>query len=309
MTSIAKKQPHSHVSNHIKESPSRKVFRVVNVIVLTALALVCLLPFINVIAISFSNSFYVDSNQVYFWPKGWTTSAYTYILTRASFWTSFRTSILRVLLGGSLNLFFIILTAYPLSKSNDKLHFRNVYTWYFFITMLVSGGMIPNYILVCRTLNLKNSLWALILPGLCGCYNLILMKNYMNGLPQSIEEAALIDGASHLRTLVQIYLPVSLPAIATITLFCIVSHWNAWFDGMIYITTPSRVPMQTYLRSILIDMNVADMSADDYEMYAMLANRTVKCSQIIVATIPILCVYPFLQRYFVSGIVLGSVKG
>ena len=109
--------------------------------------------------------------------------------------------------------------------------------------------------------------------------------------------------------MVQIYLPVSLPAIATITLFCIVSHWNAWFDGMIYITTPSRVPMQTYLRSILIDMNVADMSADDYELYAMLANRTVKCSQIIVATIPILCVYPFLQRYFVSGIVLGSVKG
>ena len=107
----------------------------------------------------------------------------------------------------------------------------------------------------------------------------------------------------------QIYLPVSLPAIATITLFCIVSHWNAWFDGMIYITSPSKVPMQTYLRSVLIDMNMADMSADDYELYATLANRTVKCSQIIVATIPILCVYPFLQRYFVSGIVLGSVKG
>ncbi len=294
--------------NRIQESTGRKVFRVINVIVLILLALICLLPFVNVIAISFSDSFYVDSNQVYFWPKGWTTSAYTYILTRASFWSSFRTSILRVLLGGSLNLFFIILTAYPLSKSNDKLHFRNVYTWYFFITMLVSGGMIPNYLLIAK-LGLRDSIWSLVLPGALPVFNLVLMLNFFRQVPTALEEAALIDGAGHLRTLVQIYLPVSLPAIATITLFCIVSHWNAWFDGMIYITSPSKVPMQTYLRSVLIDMNMADMSADDYELYATLANRTVKCSQIIVATIPILCVYPFLQRYFVSGIVLGSVKG
>ena len=294
--------------NRIQESTGRKVFRVVNVIVLILLALICLLPFVNVIAISFSDSFYVDSNQVYFWPKGWTTSAYTYILTRASFWSSFRTSILRVLLGGSLNLFFIILTAYPLSKSNDKLHFRNVYTWYFFITMLVSGGMIPNYLLIAK-LGLRDSIWSLVLPGALPVFNLVLMLNFFRQVPTALEEAALIDGAGHLRTLVQIYLPVSLPAIATITLLCIVSHWNAWFDGMIYITSPSKVPMQTYLRSVLIDMNMADMSADDYELYATLANRTVKCSQIIVATIPILCVYPFLQRYFVSGIVLGSVKG
>ena len=294
--------------NRIQESTGRKVFRVVNVIVLILLALICLLPFVNVIAISFSDSFYVDSNQVYFWPKGWTTSAYTYILTRASFWSSFRTSILRVLLGGSLNLFYIILTAYPLSKSNGKLHFRNVYTWYFFITMLVSGGMIPNYLLIAK-LGLRDSIWSLVLPGALPVFNLVLMLNFFRQVPTALEEAALIDGAGHLRTLVQIYLPVSLPAIATITLFCIVSHWNAWFDGMIYITSPSKVPMQTYLRSVLIDMNMADMSADDYELYATLANRTVKCSQIIVATIPILCVYPFLQRYFVSGIVLGSVKG
>ena len=294
--------------NRIQESTGRKVFRVVNVIVLILLALICLLPFVNVIAISFSDSFYVDSNQVYFWPKGWTTSAYTYILTRASFWSSFRTSILRVLLGGSLNLFFIILTAYPLSKSNDKLHFRNVYTWYFFITMLVSGGMIPSYLLIAK-LGLRDTIWSLVLPGALPVFNLVLMLNFFRQVPTALEEAALIDGAGHLRTLVQIYLPVSLPAIATITLFCIVNHWNAWFDGMIYITSPSKIPLQTYLRSILIDMNMAEMSADDYELYAALANRTVKCSQIIVATIPILCVYPFLQRYFVSGIVLGSVKG
>ena len=135
------------------------------------------------------------------------------------------------------------------------------------------------------------------------------MLNFFRQVPQELEEAALIDGAGHIRTLVQIYLPVSLPAIATITLFCLVNHWNAWFDGMLYITTISKIPMQTYLRSIIMEMNITDMTADDYELYALLSNRTVKCSQIIVATIPILCVYPFLQRYFVSGIVLGSVKG
>jgi len=293
--------------NKIKESPSRKLFRAVNGTVLVLLALLCLIPFINVIAISFSDSFYVQANQVSLWPKGFNTSAYTYILNRPTFWTSFRTSLLRMVLGGGLNLFLIILTAYPLSKDNEKLHFRSVYTWFFFVTMLISGGMIPSYLLISK-LGLRDTIWALVLPGALPIFNLVLMLNFFRQVPRALEEAALIDGAGHLRTLVQIYLPVSLPAIATITLFCLVNHWNAWFDGMLYITTVSRIPMQTYLRSIIIDMNVADMTADDYELFALLSDRTVKCSQIIVATIPILCVYPFLQRYFVSGIVLGSVK-
>ena len=296
------------VRNRIRESWSRKVFRTINFLILVALTLICLLPFINVIAISFSNSYYVDSNQVLFWPKGFTLNAYRYILTRASFWSSFRMSIVRVILGGCINLVLIILTAYPLSKDNDKLHFRSFYTWFFFITMLIGGGMIPSYLLISK-LGLRDTIWSLVLPGALPVFNLVLMLNFFRQVPRELEEAALIDGAGHLRTLIQIYLPVSLPSIATITLFCIVGHWNAWFDGMIYITTPSRIPMQTYLRSILIQMNVSDMSADDYELYALLANQTVKCSQIIVATIPILCVYPFLQRYFVTGIVLGSVKG
>ncbi len=294
--------------NKIKESTGRKIFRVVNALVLVLLALICLLPFINVIAISFSDGYYVDANRVTFWPMGFNLGAYQYIITRASFWTSFATSLLRIVLGGSINLFMIILTAYPLSKDSSKLHFRSVYTWYFFITMLIGGGMIPNYLLISK-LGLRDTIWSLVLPGALPIFNLVLMLNFFRQVPKELEEASLIDGAGHIRTLVQIYLPVSLPAIATITLFCIVNHWNAWFDGMLYITTPSRIPMQTYLRSVIIEMNVADMSADDYELYALLANRTVKCSQIIVATIPILCVYPFLQRYFVSGITLGSVKG
>ena len=211
----------------IKSSPARRVFVVVNTILLTAVGILCVLPILNVLAISFSSSAAANANQVLFWPVDFNTLSYEYVMEHAEFGRAFLISVVRVLIG----------------------------------------------------------------------------------LPKEIEESAFIDGAGYWTSLIKIYLPLSLPSLATVALFTIVGHWNSWFDGMIYITTPSRVPMQTYLRSILIDMNVADMSADDYELYAMLANRTVKCSQIIVATIPILCVYPFLQRYFVSGIVLGSVKG
>ena len=292
----------------IKDSPSRKAFRIVNCAILIFLMLICLLPFINVIAMSFSSNYFVQTRSVTFWPKGFTTAAYQYILTRKTFWNSFKFSLLRVAVGLCINLFLIIITAYPLSKDKSKLHFRGVYTWYFFITMLVGGGMIPNYLLI-SNLGLRDTLWALVLPGALPIFNLVLMLNFFRQVPQELEEASMIDGAGHIRTLVQIYLPVSVPSIATIALFCIVAHWNAWFDGMIYMTSLTKIPLQTYLRTIVIDMKVADMTADDYELYAMLSDRTVKCSQIIVATIPILCVYPFLQRYFVSGIVLGSVKG
>jgi len=305
---VSKSAGITYTPSKIKDSPSRIAFRIVNLIILIGLTLICLLPFINVIAMSLSSNYYVQTNQVTFWPKGFTLQAYNYILTRKTFWTSFRMSIFRVLLGTAVNLFLIIITAYPLSKRSDKLHFRGVYTWYFFITMLVGGGLIPNYILI-SSLGLRDTIWALILPGALPIFNLVLMLNFFRQVPEALEEAAMIDGAGHIRTLVQIYLPVSLPSIATITLFCMVAHWNAWFDGMIYMTTLEKIPMQTYLRSIIIEMNVMEMSADDYELYALLSDNTIKCSQIIVATIPILCVYPFLQRYFVSGIVLGSVKG
>ena len=292
----------------IKTSMSRKVFVVINTMVLVLLAVSCIIPFINIIAVSLSDQISVTSGQVSFWPKGFTLASYNYILRRSAFWQAFLIAIERTALGTAVNLLLTTLTAYPLSKSNDKLLGRSVYAWYFFICMLVSGGLIPAYILV-SSLGLKNTIWSLILPVGLPVFNLVLMLNFFRQVPQELEEAAMIDGAGHIRTLVQIYLPVSIPSIATIALFCIVGHWNAWFDGMIYMTSLTKIPLQTYLRTIIIDMKVADMTADDYELYAMLSDRTVKCSQIIVATIPILCVYPFLQRYFVTGIVLGSVKG
>lgn len=290
------------------QSVSRRIFNVFNIILMVILALICILPFVHVIAVSFSDQSMVAAGLVGLWPKGFSTASYEFLLTRPAFWNAFGVSIVRTVLGTAVNLAFILLTAYPLSKDSQKLKGRSVYAWFFFITMLVGGGLVPNYILI-TSLGLRDSLWALILPGALPIFNLVLMLNFFRAVPNELEEAALIDGASHLRTLLQIYIPVSKPAIATISLFCMVGHWNAWFDGMIYINSPSKVPLQTYLRSVIISMDMSQMMGDDWELMQQLADQSLRCAQIMIAVIPILCVYPFLQRYFVTGIVLGSVKG
>jgi putative aldouronate transport system permease protein len=251
---------------------------------------------------------YVSAGKVTFWPMGFTFDSYKYLFGRTAFWQAFLISIIRVILGTSINLFFIVLTAYPLSKENNRLRFRTFYTWFFFITMLIGGGMIPNYLLITR-LGLRNSLLALVLPGALPIFNLVLMLNFFRQIPKELEEASLMDGAGHLTTLVRIFIPCSMAAIATISLFCMVNHWNAWFDGMIYMNKPDMKPLQTYLRSVILNMDMSEMTGDDFTLYASLSDRALRCAQIIIAIIPILSVYPFLQKYFVKGIVLGSVKG
>lgn len=295
-------------NSKIKIPLSQKIFNVFNIIILTCLALICLLPFVYVVAVSFSDKNMVAAGMVTFVPKGFTTVAYEFLVTRVAFWRAFATSLIRVLIGTCINLCLILLTAYPLSKDGHKLTGRTIYTWYFFITMLVSGGLIPSYMLITK-LGLRDTIWSLVLPGALPIFNLVLMINFFRTVPEELEDAALIDGASHLRTLVQIYVPVSKPAIATISLFCMVNHWNAWFDGMIYINSPEKVPLQTYLRSVILKMDMSEMTGDGWELMALLSDQSLRCAQIVIAVIPILCVYPFLQKYFVTGITLGSVKG
>lgn len=292
----------------VKQSTGRKVFLLLNGILLVFLALICVLPFIHVIAVSFSGKAETSAGLVGLWPVGFTTETYMYLLKKKVFWNSFLRSVERLVLGTSVNMGLIIITAYPLSRSKSRLRMRTVYAWFFFITMLISGGLIPTYILV-SNLKLRDTIWALILPGALPVYNLILMLNFFRQVPQELEEAPMIDGAGNFRTLVQIFVPVSAPAIATITLFCMVSHWNAWFDGIIYTNTPGKLPLQSYLRSIIIDMDMSQMDSENWADVQEMSNRALKCAQIVIATLPILMVYPFLQRYFVTGIVLGSVKG
>ena len=300
---------------HVIKKPDRRrpgagriAFQTVNITLLVFLAAICLLPFIHVIAVSLSNNAYIDAGMVTFWPMGTNVQSYGYLLERAAFWDAFRMSVFRLVLGTTINLVLLCLTAYPLSKPENKFHGRTIYAWFFFITMLVNGGLIPNYMVI-STLKMRNTIWALVLPTAVQVYDLILMLNFFRQVPEELEDAALIDGAGHFRTMLRIYVPVSLPAIATMTLFCMVYHWNQWFDGMLYMDNVRLRPLQTFLRQTLIGQDFTFADGDEIAAFADINDRSLRCAQIIIATIPILCSYPFLQRYFVKGIIVGSVKG
>jgi putative aldouronate transport system permease protein len=296
------------LARRVRETFGRKAFNIINLLVLAALTMLCIIPLLNAIALSFSDKFYVSAGLVSFWPRGFNLTSYRYLFQRPAFWRAFTISVIRVISGTAVNLAMILLTAYPLSKEPSKLRFRTIYVWFFFITLLINGGIIPYYLLITR-LGLRNTMLALILPGALPAFNLVLMINFFRQIPRELEEASLIDGAGYFTTLVKIYIPCSMAAIATISLFCMVAHWNAWFDGLIYMTSADMKPLQTYLRMVVIQLDMSKATMNDVEVLRLLSDRGLRSAQIIIAILPILAVYPFLQRYFVKGIVLGSVKG
>lgn len=300
-------------SMKIKQSPGRITFLTFNYIFLILTALICLFPFVNLLAVSFSSKIAVVGNRVSFLPVDFTTSAYEFILNNDAFGRSLVISIQRTLLGVAVNLVLIVLTAYPLSKSTADFGARNVYSWFFVLTMLFNGGLIPTYLVVKNT-GLIDSIWALILPGCLPVFSMLVVMNYMRSLPKDLEEAAYIDGANHVQTLTQVILPVCAPTLATVTLFSFVNHWNSWFDGMIYMNSVDNYPLQSYLQTVVVNpeaffRNASSRSAD-LAIYLELVNaKTTNAAQLFLAIIPILCVYPFLQKYFTTGLVMGSVKG
>jgi len=247
------------------------------------------------------------AKEVVFLPKEFTFQAYEYVISRTPFWKSLWVTLLRVLFGLPISLFLIITAAYPLSKTKSKFRFRTFYAWYFFLTMLFNGGMIPSYLTVVQ-LGLLNTIWALILPTSVNVFNMLLLLSFFRNIPESLEDAARIDGAGQWRTLWQIYVPVSIPVLATVTLFTIVGSWNSWFDGMIYMK-PYNYPLQTYLRTIIFNYDFGNLSIEEQKKLAEMSPESVKASQMIVGALPILAIYPFLQKYFITGITLGSVKG
>lgn len=291
-------------------SPARKAFVVFNFIFLTLASLTCILPFIHLLALSFSSSSAVAAGRVGFWPIEPTLSAYEFALRGGKFVTALWVSVKRVLLGVSVNLVLMVLTAYPLSKPREKLAFRNIYMGFFVVTMILNGGLIPTYVLVVR-LGLLNSLWALILPGALPVYNMVILMNFIRGLPEEIEEAALIDGANPIVCLVKVLLPLLAPSLATVGLFSIVGHWNDWFSGLIYMQDSARYPLQTYLQTLLRDFEeILRMAQGDYsQILSMMNARTGRASQLFLGALPILAIYPLLQKHFTTGLVLGSVKG
>ena len=288
--------------------PASIAFTILNYIIIGFLGLICLIPLIHVLAISLSSSASATAGLVTLWPVDFTLESYAYVARRSAFWKSMLVSVERVVLGVGLNMFFCITAAYPLSKTKDQFRCRSVYAWYFFITMLVSGGLIPTYMVI-RETGLMGTIWALVLPGAVPVYNIVLLLNFFRQTPRELEEAAIMDGANQWIILWRVFVPTSTAALATVGLYSTVYHWNEWFNGILYMKLPEQYPLQSYLRSVVIDMKLTNMGAQDWQALALVSDKTVKCAQIFLAALPILLVYPFLQKYFVKGMVLGSVKG
>jgi putative aldouronate transport system permease protein len=291
----------------IRRTKSRIVFEVFNYLFLTSYFVVCILPFIHIIAVSFSGRGPADANLVGFWPKEFTIENYVRALNDEYIIMPFFNSVKRVVLGVVCNMLITIITAYPLCKDKKDFPGRSVYTWFFIFTMLFNGGLIPSYLLM-RNLGLLGNIWALILPGTVPIFNILVLLNFFRQLPKEIEEAAIIDGASQFNVLTRIFLPLSAPCLATLILFCAIGHWNAWFDGMIYMRNPEEYPLTTYLRVIQTKLTSVNSYSDAQRM-ERIARRALLMSYITISMLPIMFVYPFLQRYIKKGLVLGSVKG
>lgn len=291
-----------------KEPFSRRLFIVFNYFFISLTALLCVIPMIHMVSISFSSSAAVNASRVTFWPIDFTLQPYNFVVAERQFFTSFLVTVRRVLLGVSINMIITVLAAYPISKSQTVFHKRQLYIVFLLITILFSGGLIPLYIIVNMT-GLIDKIWALVLPSAVPVFNIILLQNFFKSLPTEIEESAFIDGASHWTVLFRIFLPLSKPALATLVLFVAVGHWNSWFDGLIFMNRPQNFPLQSYLQTVIVNTDTRLTSLADLEFFMRVNQRNSNAAKIVLAMIPILMVYPFLQKYFAKGIVLGSVKG
>jgi len=286
----------------------RKTFIIFNYIFLFFTTLLCVFPFIHILAVSLSVNWAVEGGLVKLWPVGFTLKPYEFILKEQKFYNAFFVTLKRVGLGIIVNMFLTVTAAYPISKSKRVFRFREVYVWYFLITILFSGGLIPLYMVV-RNTGLVDKIWALILPGAVPVYNIILLQNFFKELPQEIEESAFIDGAGHWTSLLRIFLPLSKPALATLVLFVSVSHWNSWFDGLIFMNRAEHYPLQSYLQTVVVQRDLRVATKVDVRDLLEVSERNTKSAQIFIAMLPVMLAYPFLQKYFTKGIVLGSVKG
>lgn len=272
--------------------------------------LICLIPILNTVAISFSDKTSAALGNVVLWPVNFNLSAYKAMLEEKQFFQAFMVSVKRVVLGTGINMTLTILMAYPLSKDKQAFRAKGIYMWIVIFTMMFNGGLVPNFMLV-KNLGLMDTIWALVLPGAVPVFNVIILMNFFKGIPKSLEEAAFVDGANPWQILWKIYIPLAKASLATIALFCIVNHWNTFFDGKIYMNTLEKLPLQTYIQSLIVDLNperMASMTPEQLAEQMKMSSLTFNSAKVVVSMIPILLIYPFLQKYFVTGIVMGAVK-
>ncbi|WP_339294138.1 carbohydrate ABC transporter permease [Paenibacillus sp. FSL W7-1279] len=291
----------------MSERVSNRVFDTVNIILLALFVLICLAPFFHIIAISFSSNRAVTSGDVTLLPVEFSLQAYKSVFSDSSMIRSLGFTVMLTLLTTVLCMIMTMIAAYPLTKK--KLKGRKIFMFIIIVTMFFSGGIIPEYILV-KDLNLLDTIWALVLPGLISPFYLIILISFFNGIPESLEEAAEIDGTSQIGTMLRIILPLSLPVIATLSLFYAVGRWNGFQDTLLYITSEELYPLQLKLYQLVQNNMITDLTRNEGPAAGVRATtESLKAASVVFATVPILIVYPWLQRYFVSGVMLGAVKG
>lgn len=273
------------------------------------LGLLCLLPLWYIVAISFSEASAVEGNMVSLVPVGFNLTAYEELLSDSQFWRSFGISVVRVILAVIINTVLTVMLAYPLTKNEREFKGRNIYMNLLIFAMLFNGGLVPTF-LTLKKYNMLNTIWALVLPGAVPIFNVILLMNFMYGVPKSLEEAAVLDGANPLQVLTKVYLPCSVPVLATVALFSIVGSWNDFYSGLMYITRINNYPLMTYIQSITINMEdiLKNGTAEEIMRASQVSSQNLNAAKIVVAVIPLMLIYPLLQKYFITGIVIGSVK-
>ncbi len=280
---------------------------VVSTVVSVILAVLCILPLWYTLCVSLSDKSAVAAGLVTLWPVGFNLTSYQSILGDANFFNSLWISFQRVGLGTVAELSATLLIAFPLSRTTKQFPPRNVIMWVLVFAMLFSGGLIPWYQTM-KTLRLTNNIWGLVLGNSLPIFNIILVVNFFRNIPKEIEEAALIDGADPLDLFLKIYLPLSKPVIATVALFSIVYHWNEFFNGLVLSTRQAFYPLQTYIQQMVVVIDTSNMNPDQLQVLNTISNQTLNAAKIFIAMIPILLIYPLLQRYFIHGITMGSVK-
>ena len=288
-------------------SISRRIFNVFNYVFLGAVTIVSLFPLLHILALSLSSNAAAQAGWVSFFPVDFTLSSYKYILGKTEFFKAFGISVVRVLLGTGISLFLTATSAYALSQRDENFRNRKIYAWFFIITMVFPPGLIPLFSTV-KAVGAYNTIWALVLPLSVQGFYIILMLNFFRGIPYAISESAFMDGASHFQILRSIYLPMSKASLATVGLFVMVMNWNEWFHGMVFMSDPGKYPLQTYLRGVIQAASATNIDLNSAEVMKEISMKTLTASQIFIAIIPILLVYPLLQKYFVTGMTLGSVK-
>jgi putative aldouronate transport system permease protein len=273
-------------------------------LLLALFGMVTLFPFLHVLAQSLSSQTAVVSNQVTIFPVDFQIEAYKLLLRDQAFYQSFGISIVRVVAGVAINMAVTSLMAYPLSRKDLK--GRSLIMNMVIFTMLFQGGLIPSFLLL-KELHMLDTLWALLLPSAVSAFNLILLKNFFQSIPVSLEESAKMDGAGHDTILWRIYMPLSMPAVATLTLFYAVMHWNTYFDAVMYISNPELNPLQVYLRNMIV-LNDSNIELTNNTGLFLVSPETLKAATIMASVIPMILIYPFIQKYFAKGVMLGSLK-